>query len=68
MLCLSLKSGEWMSIGAARVKIERVDGQNVRLVIDAPKEIRVLRDNAGKRRRQPKDATDAAQGRATDGL
>lgn len=48
MLVLSLKPGEWLHIGdKVRIRLERKtrDGASARVAIDAPKEVRVLRES-----------------------
>jgi carbon storage regulator len=43
MLCLNIKDGEWVQIGEARVKILEIDKGRIRLGIEAPRSIEVLR-------------------------
>lgn len=47
MLVLTLEMGEWVRIGNVRVQFERKkwSGGGVRVVIDAPPEVRVLRES-----------------------
>lgn len=43
MLCLSRKPGEGIRIGEATIWIKEIDGGKVRVAIDAPKEINIVR-------------------------
>lgn len=43
MLVLTRKSGEEILIGEVRMRVVRIDGNRVRIAIDAPKEVPVLR-------------------------
>ena len=42
-LCLSRKVGEAFTIGEAIVQIQECNGDKVRLMIDAPRHIKILR-------------------------
>lgn len=44
MLCLTIKDGEWLQIGDARVKILEIDKGRIRLGIEAPRSVEVLRE------------------------
>ena len=44
MLCLTIKDGEWVQIGDARVKILEIDKGRIRLGIEAPRSTEVLRE------------------------
>lgn len=44
MLCLTIKDGEWLQIGEARVKILEIDKGRIRLGIEAPRSTEVLRE------------------------
>lgn len=44
MLCLTIKDGEWLQIGDARVKILEIDKGRIRLGIEAPLSVEVLRE------------------------
>lgn len=46
MLTLTRQTGESLKIGEALVKIYRISGQRVWLSIDAPREVRIVRDDA----------------------
>lgn len=55
MLCISMKAGEYFTVGSDTViQFDRLNGERVRLTINAPKEIPILRGevlerNGGKR-------------------
>ena len=44
MLCLTIKDGEWLQIGDARLKIMEIDKGRIRLGIEAPRSVEVLRE------------------------
>lgn len=44
MLCLTIKHGEFVQIGDAKVRVIEIDKGKVRLGIEAPKEVVVLRE------------------------
>lgn len=44
MLCLTIKDGEWVQIGDARLKILEIDKGRIRLGIEAPRSVEVLRE------------------------
>ena len=46
MLVLTLHVGHSLQIGRATVILDRIDYGKVRLAIDAPPEVRILRDDA----------------------
>lgn len=43
MLVLTRKSGEEVMIGDVRVRVVRVEGNRVRVAIEAPKEVQIRR-------------------------
>lgn len=43
-LCLTLRRQSWIKIGDAILTIERVTGGTIKVTIEAPKEVKVLRD------------------------
>lgn len=69
MLVLTRKSGEWLGIetqqGLIRVLVVRVDGEKVRLGVDAPGDCRILRGEL--LARDSRDASLHDAGTATDG-
>ena len=45
MLCLNLSPGEYMTIGEnVVVQLDRISGDRCKLVVDAPREIAILRE------------------------
>lgn len=58
MLILTRHEGEWISIGDdIRLQIVRIKGDQVRLGIEAPADVAILRDDA-----KNKEPRDEAQG------
>lgn len=49
MLKLTIKHGEWLVIGDARIKLTKTNGVRSSIVIDAPKSVKILRSDAIKR-------------------
>lgn len=49
MLVISRKVGEWVKVGAARVYVQRVQGHQVRIAIEAPEEVKILRGELAER-------------------
>ena len=43
MLCLTIKEGEFVKIGDAKVFVLEIDRGKIRLGVEAPKEVLVLR-------------------------
>jgi carbon storage regulator len=43
-LILGRKAGQWLLIGDVRVKVKEVRGETIRLVIEAPDGIRIVRE------------------------
>ena len=43
-LCLTLRRQSWIKIGDAILTVERVAGGTIKVTIEAPKEVKVLRD------------------------
>lgn len=43
MLCLGLKLGEKVQFGEVTIEVRRIRGKQVRILVDAPKAIRVNR-------------------------
>lgn len=56
MLCLTIKSCEKVQIGDAVISVVR-KGSGFKLVIDAPRDVQVLRENAVKRSVPINDST-----------
>lgn len=57
MLVLTLKQDEWATIGRARVKwTRRGRNKNVELIIDAPRDVAVVRESA--KRKSAKESCD----------
>ena len=48
MLVISRKPGEVLFIGEARIVVKAICGNRVKLVIDAPREVRIWRDENGR--------------------
>jgi sRNA-binding carbon storage regulator CsrA len=46
MLVMLIKDGEWVQIGEAVVRIERRGTERLRLAVDAPRHIPVVRESA----------------------
>ena len=44
MLVLTRKSGQSIKVGDAMIRVEVVSRTTVRIIIDAPKEVRVVRE------------------------
>jgi sRNA-binding carbon storage regulator CsrA len=55
-LCITVMEGGWLQIGDAIVRIDEVRGSRVDVVVEAPKNIKVLRDKVIERERA-KNAT-----------
>lgn len=51
MLSLTIKPGQSLQIGASTIHSVSRDGNNIRIAIEAPKSVPILRDNAKKDRR-----------------
>ena len=73
MLCLNLSPGEYMTIGEnVVVQLDRISGDRCKLVVDAPREIAILRGEVRERSGKERpacvfDAPPAGTGRRSPG-
>lgn len=50
-LCITVMEGGWFQVGDAIIRIDEVRGSRVDVVVEAPKDIKVLRDKVIERER-----------------
>ena len=53
MLCITMKRGEYFTVGDAVIHLDQSSGERVHLSIDAPKEVPVVRGAVLERRKVP---------------
>lgn len=50
-LCITVMEGGWFQVGDAIIRIDEVRGSRVDVIVEAPKDIKVLRDKVIERER-----------------